>query len=303
MDLIKEIIKEYLIEQTPIVLLRETAYNSVYQIGKSNKKVLRIGCRVSAEDVNFELEILDKLFSSDVPVVKWNKTQKGENFIAKDDCIAVLFDYVDGYHPVLDRLTRPTYKECYIAGKVLARIHTITENYTPKHIRNRTMFSELQRVIKDRDRFNEYIGGKDFVEQVEKALLFGQSCKTKIALIHNDYRVDNLFFRNENNISAVIDFDWSCFGSVIKDVAHSVLVWSFSDGGESCDVETIHQFIAGYNTNSDTKITYDDYFIKWIQFSALSDAATYFCDRFDEPGFEKRITRSYMYKKFLYFSH
>ena len=277
-------------------------YSSVYIIGEKDKNVLRVGHRVSSADIDFEIEMLEKLFLSEVAVVRSKKTREGGNYVKIEEDVAVLFYFVDGYHPILNIKTVPEPEECYLAGKMLAKIHNATANYVPKYSRKRTVFSELERVMTNRNQFADYIGGKEFIEQVEKTLLFGQSYDGQMALIHNDYRVDNIFFKNKNEVNAVIDFDWSCFGPIIKDIAHSVLVWSFADGGVGSSTEVIEHFMNGYNSVSNTKVEYDDKFINWIQFSALADTATYFCDRFNEPGFEKRITRSYMYKKFLHFS-
>jgi len=117
--------------------------------------------------------------------------------------------------------------------------------------------------------------------------------------VHNDYRPGNVFFGGDK-VSAILDFDWSCKGPAIKDVAHALCEWSFPDAAKRHWQDVFDTFLKGYNQMAKNKIKLDNNLYRWICFSCLSDTATYFTDFANENTF-KKIASSYMYQKFLYF--
>jgi thiamine kinase-like enzyme len=105
-----------------------------------------------------------------------------------------------------------------------------------------------------------------------------------------------------HGIESLIDFDWSCPGPFIKDVALALVEWSFPDGGIQPREDIIVAFLSAYNKNSPVKIIKDNNLYNWIKFSCLSDTATYFCDRIDSENPKRDISKSYMYQKYQYFA-
>lgn len=298
-----EILSHYGIRSPKIELLRETEYNAVYLVHHIPKKVLRVGYRTRPEDILFELDVIAFLNSAGVPVAMWNRTADNKPFVAiPGSWTAVLFDYISGFHPLADVKHLPNRNETYAAGKMLALIHTAGKKFGTTARRKRTVHSELERAIEAKNIFTEqYEGGREFISEVQSSLLFAQQYQYSPTIVHNDYRVHNVFFSSDSHIHAVIDFDWSCRGPAIKDVAHAALEWSFPDGRSKPDTVLLKTFLSGYNSVARDVVVYDQKFIDWIKFSALSDAATYFCDRFDAEGLKKKISRSHMYQKFRYF--
>lgn len=121
--------------------------------------------------------------------------------------------------------------------------------------------------------------------------------------IHNDYRIQNLIFLSDTDCT-LIDFDWSCYGPLIKDVALAVGEWSLFDFNKGPSQEAIDQFLKGYNSTSPQKINYDKELIFWISFAYLSEAATFFTDVCEERHTDLVITeisQCHSYKKFRYF--
>ncbi|MDO8658339.1 MAG: phosphotransferase, partial [Candidatus Levybacteria bacterium] len=189
------------------------------------------------------------------------------------------------------------------AGRTLACMHEIGKTFKPVSSRSRNIFIELERVLQYEDVFKKYFeDGSIFIEQVKETIKFGKEDKSPIGLIHNDYRAGNIFFKNDKEINGIIDFDWSCFGPLMKDIALGVLEWSFPDGRTEPDFTIFDAFLDGYNSVSVQKYAKDKELYSWIMFSALSDTSTFFCDRLSSLDLKKKIDSSYMYRKYLFFS-
>ncbi len=287
-----------------ITLLRESADNSVFVVGGGvDKKILRISKRLPVEDIKFECQAVNYLLRNDVAVPRFLPTVSGEYYAIIDGDVAVLFEFMRGHHIQVDKVHLPSVTQAFEAGRGLAHIHNAGEGFLPSSTRRRTIFSELERVLPLRNIFEvQFAGGADFVKEVESALEFGKADNEICGLIHNDFRPSNVFFDESDRLAGIIDFDWSCIGPIEKDVALGVLEWSFPDGAEAPDFTVFDSFLAGYNSIANKKQAKDQQLYKWISFAALSDAATYFCDRIDDPDTKKRVSASYMYKKFEFFT-
>lgn len=305
METLQKVLNQYDIpEVSPIEIVRESGDNHVYLIGEKNKKILRLSKRLPIGDVRFEYEALWYLYLNNLPVPRWVKTKDG-NFYASTDGfkVAVMFDFLEGYHAHIDKDNLPTKEQAYAAGYTLASIAEIGKTLKPSSPRRRNVFVELERVLQNEETFKkDFEGGEVFVKQVKEAIKFGREDESPVGFIHNDYRSGNVFFKNDKEISGVIDFDWSCIGPIIKDLALGVLEWSFPDGKTEPDFIIFDAFLDGYNSVVKEKITKESTLYSWIKFAALSDTATFFCDRLASPDLKKKITRSYMYKKYLFFN-
>lgn len=282
--------------------IRESADNIVYRINAREKKILRISKRLPIEDIEFEFNIFEHLSNNNFPVPKWNKTKEGKIFAQCGNTIAVMFDFLEGYCVKVDKDNLPNKVQAQTAGRSLALLHNISLDFKIDLPRKRNIFFELERAIGKKKIFiSEFEGGQKFIEQVEEAIKFGKKDKNVTGLIHNDYRPDNVLFNNDNEISGVIDFDWSCMGSIIKDLALGITEWSFPDRKKEPDWELFDAFLDGYNSVAKNKYEKGASLYSWIKFTTLSDACTYFCDSMNESDFIKKIGRSYMYRKYLFF--
>ncbi len=302
--LISKALREYdLSEVVPISLVRESADNVVYVVGEKDKKILRISKRLAAEDVAFEYAAIKHLVQNGAPVAHWLATKTGKAYSLIDGHVAVLFDFLPGYHINVDKDHLPTQVQAYSAGAGLGRMSNATSTFTSNAPRTRTIFSELERAISLEEIFvKNFEGGVEFIAQVKEALKFGRAQDEIVCFIHNDYRPSNVFFDENNQVTGIIDFDWSCMGPAIKDLALAIVEWSFPDGAIEADTALFQEFLDGYNSISNQKWKKDERLYSWIKFTTLSDAATYFCDLAEDPGSTKRIIKSYMYQKFIFFS-
>jgi Ser/Thr protein kinase RdoA (MazF antagonist) len=296
--------KYHINELEPITLMRESGDNFVYVIGEKDKKILRISKRLPVEDIKFEYEAIKHLSDGGMIVPKILTTKTGDFYTLINDNVAVLFDFLNGHHIEVDKDHFPTIIQAYNAGRGLGFMSNISSGFTSSSPRKRNIFSELDRAITFEKIFTEqFEGGKEFINQINEAITFGKKQNEIEGFIHNDYRPSNVFFDDKNEFAGIIDFDWSCNGPIIKDLALAVVEWSFPDGRTEPDFTIFDSFLDGYNSVANHKWFKNEKLYSWIKFTTLSDAATYFCDLAEDPTSTKRIIRSYMYRKFTYFNN
>ena len=305
MEKIQELLTDYeLVEAKPVCLLRESSDNEVFVVGEKNKKILRISKRLPIEDIKFEYEAIEHLFKQGLPVPSWVKTKSGSFYTLSNGSVAVMFNFLNGHHIQVDENHLPTTLQAFNAGKGLGLLSNKAIDFTPSAPRKRNIFSELERVLTLSDVFiKKFEGGEKFINEVKNAIDFAKSQKETTGLIHNDYRPSNVFFNNNDNITGIIDFDWSCVGPIVKDLALAVVEWSFPDGQNEANFIIFDAFLDGYNSVADTKWKKDKKLYSWIKFTTLSDATTYFCDLADTSDSDKQTIKSYMYQKYLFFSN
>lgn len=303
MKTIQQLENYNLVETSPIKLLRESNDNIVLVIGRKDKKILRISKRLPVADIKFEYEAVNHLAEGGIPVPKWLKTKTGNFYTLIDGQVSVLFDFLEGHHIELDQDHPPTLTQAYNAGKGLGRISRTASGFVSTSPRTRNVFSELERAIALSAVFaKQFEGGKAFIEQVKEAISFAQGHHEIKGFIHNDYRSSNVFFDTNDEFIGIIDFDWSCIGPIIKDLALAIVEWSFPDGASNPNPQVFDSFLAGYNSAASYQWRKNQQLYSWIRFATLSDASTYFCDLADDPNSTKRIIKSYMYRKYLFFS-
>jgi Ser/Thr protein kinase RdoA (MazF antagonist) len=305
MEEIKIALQNYDIKETnPIVLLRESGDNFVYIVGEKDKKVLRVSKRLPIDDIKFEYEAVNHLSNGGVIVPKWLMTKTGDFYTLINGNVAVLFDFLNGHHIEVNKDHLPSATQAYNAGKGLGFMSNISSGFKSSSPRKRNIFTEFERALVFSKVFMEHFeGGKDFIDQVKKAIVFGKGQNEIEGFIHNDYRPGNVFFGDKDEFAGIIDFDWSCNGPLIKDLALAVVEWSFPDGRTEPDFTIFDSFLDGYNSVATNKWPNDKKLYSWIKFTTLSDAATYFCDLAEDSTSTKKIIRSYMYRKYLFFSN
>ena len=280
MNQIKKILREYnLIETETVKLLRESMNNIVFTIGKKNKKILRISKRLPIKDIKFEYEAMEYLSKNGLHVAKWLPNRFGNFYTIIDGSVAVMFEFLNGSHASIDKKHYPTSFQAFNAGHELGLMSNVATKFHPSFSRNRNIFTEFKRVISISDIFvKDFKGGEKFINQVKEEIEFGENHKEKIGLLHNDYRSGNILFNSSDNVNGLIDFDWSCMGPVVKDLALAVVEWSFPDSKSEPNWRLFNKFLAGYNSIAKNQYDKNNLLYSLIKFATLSDACTYFCD-------------------------
>lgn len=303
---IKKTIQDtYNIPVKTIELLRDGSDNTMWTVtdDQNIKYVVRVSKREMSGDIAFEAEWIRIMCDEGVPVVPIVLTKDNKPYTTMMSRQAVtVFRFLQGQHLVLSADTTPPLNAVTLAATALAKLHDISLKHTVDVPRKRTIFSELERIITYKELIIEKIpNGADFVAEVEEQLAWGGEQTYKPVLVHNDYRAGNVMFDAQNNLVAVLDFDWSCIGPAIKDVAHTLAEWSFPDGAEKHNEKVFSAFLDGYNKHSVNPVLNDATLYHWISLSCLSDACTFIIDRLlrDEV---RDPSSSFMYKKSQYFT-
>lgn len=299
--IIETIKKGYNIKISSIELIRESSDNKVYLIkGEHKNYIARVSKRDIRQDVFFEITWLDYLSRKNIPVVEIIKTTNNEFFSVYHKSVIVLFKFAEGQPVEITPNKKPDLRKVRSAARELAKIHNVSYNASIKIPRKRNILTEINRALKIKDKFIKLSeGGNKFIEELVFYKKWVKKNGNNKFLVHNDYRPGNIFF-NENKMSAILDFDWSCKGPAIKDVAHSLCEWSFPDGAKEHWQDVFDTFLKSYNKQTKRKIKINKDLFRWICFSCLSDVATYLTNLANENIF-KKIKSSYMYQKFLYF--
>lgn len=302
--IIKKIDDSYGIDIAKIELLRDGSDNIIWDATSSNgnRYAIRVSKRDMGDDIAFEAGWISVLQKEGVPVVPIVFTKHGESYAHfADGQVVTVFNFLKGKHfsASIDKSLPSHVVET--SAEALATLHEVSRRCEVNASRKRTVFSELERVVEHQNLVLEKTpDGKEFIAEVRDMLDWGKAQTFDSVLTHNDYRIGNIMFDDKDNLLAILDFDWSCMGPAIKDVAHSLAEWSFPDGAKEHDEAVFSTFLANYNNSSESPVPRDSILYRWIALSCLSDTSTFLIDRLLK-GEIKQPSYSYMYKKYQYF--
>lgn len=285
--------------------LRDGPDNILYTVlSDQGEYVFRVSKRLLHEnDLRYEHFLVSKLSQNSFPTAKWISTKNDSPFTKNNNSYGTLFERVKGYAPQVDKTTKPSLDVVHEAGLALGRLHSLTQDMKIPFPRTRTIYTEINRVIEQAELFEKvFEDGSGFVSLVKNTVQELQNRPEICGVLHHDFRPQNMLFQ-ESKLNAVIDFDWACNGPLIKDLGLALAEWSFPDGAEGSWEDVFETMLVAYNQTSPKKIEKDSNLYKWIAFSCLSDASTYFADVASETNdyTAKEQLRSYMYKKYKYF--
>lgn len=308
-----KIIKEYgLDESTSFERIYDGVDNNTYLLTESNgnKYILRESKRNNdSKSVDFELNLLRLLSQSSLTVPGVVVSKSNNYFVVANNKCFTIFNYINGHQFEIVISEMLSDNIIALGGKKLGELHSATRQIDIGMNPSRTIFTEFDRFlsmpIKKLAKFDGY---EEFLQYAEKfrddAYDLVENKKVESSAIHNDYRIQNLIFSEENTDASIIDFDWSCQGPLLKDIGLAIAEWSIFDFNQGPSREAIKQFIAGYNSTGPINVKYDSELLFWICFSCLSDTCTFFTDvlesRHDDLSID-RIEQCRMYKKFQYF--
>ncbi len=286
--------------------------NDVYIIidSQGNKYALRENKRVGKK-VNFEIEVLSCLAQKGFSSPRIIQTKSKADLVTAGSTQLVLFAHIQGFQ-IKDLTAENLETDIFRRGaRKLGELHALTNKMQASFLPSRSIFTEFDRFLKlDLETLKRFKESEILLKQVKefysKAQVKIGSGKELYGVIHNDYRVQNLIFTEDNCF--VIDFDWACFGSLLKDLGLAIAEWSLFDFKTGPSQAAIEKFIKGYNETAPRAIAYGEDLIFWICFACLSDACTFFAD-ISEGQYQysdkaiNNIDQCYIYRKFKYFHY
>ncbi len=284
--------------------------NLLYKVfSGSDNFAVRFGKRGNKEDVGFETVLLKHLESKNVPASIVVLTNQSEDVWEYEGYVSVIFEWIDGIHVNLDVGISPSLEQLYSAGRALAYLHNANLSFDAPVYRKRTIYTEFERFLSEKDFVTQFFSnGFEIMKWAEELIEFAQDNNEKQIVIHNDFRHHNVFYDsgNNNEVKAIIDFDWACTGPAIKDLALALVEWSFPDGDNKHNDDALKALLKGYSDNISSGLQLNTKDLsKWMQFACLSDAATHWCDSIipfakKDNSVEERL-KSYMLGKAKYF--
>lgn len=304
-ELSKQITEKYNLGQIKdFRLIHDGLDNKVYRItvGVSSVYIVRESKRNKKnKNIDFEIKLISFLDKSNFSVPKIILTTGGNPSFNLGARTIIVFQYIKG-----EILQKGLIE---LGGKTLGNLHNKTLNLETKFDPIRNVFTELERFTdKNKKKMFRFKGYqvvekhiKHFVDVARKKI----KCGLPHGVIHNDFHIGNLIYMTDKKLLYTIDFDWSCNGPLVKDVALAIGSWSCTDVAKiPPDKETIAKFLIGYNSTAPIHIKYDQDLLFWICFAYLSETATFFADFLESRYPNLNITKveqCISYRNFKYF--
>jgi homoserine kinase type II len=229
-------------------------------------------------DVKRELELLLFLRKHGFPCPQPLTDRKGRYSRELHEKWISVYRYVDG------RLVRPerlTLAQLESAGHVLAELHTVGKNYK-KCIENRFSYERVADLYAEiRERLPTYF--RRIVRTLDDEVDYLQHYlehKLPKGIIHGDLFNDNLIFKADK-VVVMLDFEASCRGKFIFDLATAVNALCFDDDGYQ--LKRFEALMGGYESLRPLSLAEWDAFPNELRFSALRFTVTRLRDFFLHP--------------------
>ena len=227
----------------------------------------------SAHAVDREFRLISALYPLDFPVPEPLAQCTDENVIGAIFYVMELAkgrSYADGALPDFDPSTRQRIYEQLV--DTLADLHTIDPersglgdfgkpgNYFERQVMRWT------RQYRDSE--------TDYVPEMERLIAFLPETipqQSRTAIVHGDYRIDNVLFDGDGSLTAVLDWELATLGDPLADFSYLAMQWAMpADGGAglagldlpTLGIPTLAQIVRRYSERSGVPVaaTLDWYF-------------------------------------------
>lgn len=279
-----EIIDEYGLGK--LVLSDGVAHGSVnthYLLDTTRGRFLLKIDEVKSElEVKREIDLLVFLKKHAFPCPQPLVDRKGRQYRELGGKCISLYRHIDGDMIEPGELTLNQLEN---AGRVLADLHIIGKGYK-KGIDNRFSFDRIFELYRDvRDKLPSYFKRivRTLDEEVEYLHYYLEG-KLPKGIIHGDLFCDNLLFKGEK-VNGVLDFEASCRGKFVFDLATAVNALCFDEG--RYQLRRFEALIAGYESLRTLSLAEWDAFPNELRFSALRFTVTRLKDFFLQPMEER----------------
>jgi len=201
--------------------------------------------RVEEKDLPFFISLMKNLFNKNFPSPEPIINKNGSYISEILDKKAAVVSYLDGK---AKKILEPN--DCYEIGVCTARLHLITKNLTGK--RENKLSVNSWKEIYNKVKINCSKIHQNLPKIIENNLNKIEKNWPKnipSGIIHADLFPDNIFFNN-NKISGIIDFYFSCYDFYAFEIAICLNALCFEGKNEnlSFNVTKAKKFIDGYSS-------------------------------------------------------
>ena len=218
--------------------------NSNYLLTADNKKfILTIfEERTNQENLPFYFDLMNHLNAHDIKCPEVIKDKQGNFSNSIKQKHAVITSFLTGSS--LEKI-KPIH--CSNLGLTIAKMHNASEKLNIKRV-NELGFDKLGIIIEKLKTYKKYIDDEKLKFIEDEFLFLSKEINKDLpsGIIHADLFPDNIFFE-ENNLTGIIDFYFSCNDFYAYEIAICLNAWCFEDSNNEFNPTKAKYLLGSYN--------------------------------------------------------
>ena len=218
--------------------------NSNYLLTADNKKfILTIfEERTNQENLPFYFDLMNHLNAHDIKCPEVIKDKQGNFSNSIKQKHAVITSFLTGSS--LEKI-KPIH--CSNLGLTIAKMHNASEKLNIKR-ENELGFDKLGIIIEKLKTYKKYIDDEKLKFIEDEFLFLSREINKDLpsGIIHADLFPDNIFFE-ENNLTGIIDFYFSCNDFYAYEIAICLNAWCFEDSNNEFNPTKAKYLLGSYN--------------------------------------------------------
>ena len=218
--------------------------NSNYLLTADNKKfILTIfEERTNQENLPFYFDLMNHLNAHDIKCPEVIKDKQGNFSNSIKQKHAVITSFLTGSS--LEKI-KPIH--CSNLGLTIAKMHNASEKLNIKR-ENELGFDKLGIIIEKLKTYKKYIDDEKLKLIEDEFLFLSREINKDLpsGIIHADLFPDNIFFE-ENNLTGIIDFYFSCNDFYAYEIAICLNAWCFEDSNNEFNPTKAKYLLGSYN--------------------------------------------------------
>ncbi len=248
-------------------LIKKGNINSNYLvISDKGKYIIRLYAFKTKEEIISERELLLFLSKNNFPCPVPTKIE-----YEKENKIISCFSYIEG-----KQLKKVGDKEIKEIGKLLARLHSLTDDYKMKYEREGEGLEVIKRYVKEKGEVilkSEFRKSSEFISFLNRELAkfrFPDSLPGGVA--HADAKAENIIKNKDGGLS-LIDFDNSYEDKFVIDIGSSIMWLCLEDN--NIMESKMNRFLEAYEEIRKITKQEREYLIEAVLFNCLKQAFKY----------------------------
>ena len=218
--------------------------NSNYLLTADNKKfILTIfEERTNQENLPFYFDLMNHLNAHDIKCPEVIKDKQGNFSNSIKQKHAVITSFLTGSS--LEKI-KPIH--CSNLGLTIAKMHNASEKLNIKR-ENELGFDKLGIIIEKLKTYKKHIDDEKLKFLEDEFLFLSREISKDLpsGIIHADLFPDNIFFE-ENNLTGIIDFYFSCNDFYAYEIAICLNAWCFEDSNNEFNPTKAKYLLGSYN--------------------------------------------------------